>query len=43
MSSAGASKKDFIFMKASLCVLRAGAVRETLSEGHEDYCMIGCD
>lgn len=34
---------NHIFMTTYLCVMSAAVVRETLSEGKEDYCMIVCD
>ena len=41
--SAGISYTPIFFMTIGLCVLSAGAVFETLSEGIEDYCMIVCE
>ena len=35
--------RNHIFMTTDLRVMSAGVVRETLSEGKEDYCMIVCE
>jgi hypothetical protein len=37
------SQYKSLFMTTSPCVTNAGAVRETLSEGKADYCIIECE